>query len=146
MINVSGPAGSQLQTTPVARQTTPIMPPVPLRVFLACLLVLVALALFASLASTAVAGTLGRIDAIERNPNIVIVNGEALRLTAESRLYGSDPALEQPTIITFRSLSAGDYVVVERDGSVIKTLQRIDAQSIDAPASAPVPIRPRSDQ
>ena len=93
---------------------------------------------------TATADTLDRITNIERDRNRVTVGIEQLRVTAESRL--SEATAEQPVVITFQSLSIGDYVVIERDGGVIKSLQRVDPASIDMPAAIPLPVRPGSDQ
>ena len=94
---------------------------------------------------TATAATLDRITAIERNRNIVTVGTEELRVTAESRFSEATATTDQPAVITFQSLSVGDYVVVERDGSVIKSLQRVDPASIDMPAAIPLPVRPGRD-
>jgi hypothetical protein len=94
----------------------------------------------------AAAATVSRITAVERDRNVITVGTEQLRLTAESRLSEVGEAMDRPAVITYQSLSVGDYVIVERDGDVIKSLQRVDPASIDLPAAIPLPVQPGRDQ
>lgn len=94
-----------------------------------------------------IAGTLGRVGAIERNPNALIIDGRKYRVAAESTLTAAEKDGSAAAVITMRSIRVGDYVVYESDDSVIKSLQRVSPSNIDMPPAVPLPLQPgRSSQ
>jgi hypothetical protein len=87
---------------------------------------------------TIAAPTLGQITAIERAPNVVYISGERFAVTAEATLVEIPPEGGDQVVITWRSLNVGDYVLFESDGAVLKYLQRVAPDGIDAPPASPL--------
>jgi hypothetical protein len=106
------------------------------------LLVCVGLVLATAPALETLAGTLGRVTAVQRNPNAVVIDGQRFLVVAESQLYEAIPGSSDPAVVSFGAVSEGDLVVYENDGAVIKSIQRVPAADIDAPPAAPLPVRP----
>jgi hypothetical protein len=106
------------------------------------LLVCVGLVLASVPAFETIAGTVGRVTAVERNPNAVVIDGQRFLVVAESQVYGATPGSSDSAVVTFGAVSEGDLVVYEYDGAVIKSIQLVPAADIDAPPAAPLPVRP----
>ena len=82
--------------------------------------------------------TMGVISGIERTANIVYISGERLSVTSKSRLVEVPQAGGDELPIDWQAVNVGDYVLFESDGKVLKRLQRVPADSIDAPPAVPM--------
>ena len=100
--------------------------------------------MFAGLLATpaSIAETLGQVTAVERNPNAVVIGGERFRVSAATRLFEVTESSGEETVITWQSISVGDFVLYEANGAVLKTLQRMNPAAIDAAPPSPLQIDP----
>ena len=90
-----------------------------------------------------VAETLGQVTAVDAELQVIEIGGEVLTVKANLEVIdaadGNDG--EAGATMPWHALSAGDYVLFERDGTVLTGVQRVSPDSIDAPPVSSTTLR-----
>jgi len=94
-------------------------------------------------ADVAVAETLGQVTAVDARRQAIEIAGELLTVKAGLELRDATDANGggADETMPFQALSAGDYVLFEREGQVLTRLRRVAPSDIDVPPASPVPLR-----
>ena len=90
-----------------------------------------------------VAETLGQVTAVDAELQVIEIGGEVLTVKANLEVIDAADGNggEASATMPWQALSAGDYVLFERDGAVLTGVQRVSPDSIDAPPASPAPLR-----